>query len=254
MSSRHSPPRIFVAGATGFVGNAVIFALLEAGAHVTALVPHGRALQINRDRKQLRIVEGNAWNLGSLIGRSRNHRAVIHLVGSVKENPERGQSYHHTNVDSLQNITRMAIGDGVPLLVYLSTSHAIWLPGSYKRSKREAEYYLQRSGMRYTILRAPLIYPRGKLQNPLLIMTSIAGGIPLLGRPFSRWAPLPVDVLARGVAEVALAQEWPNQILFRRQLHKLSRQYMTRLLPQNEQPSAASLAEIEDDMPFGWLP
>ncbi len=254
MSARHSPPKIFVAGATGFVGNAVIHALLEAGVQVTALVPHGRSLQISSDRRRLRIVEGDAWNLGSLIGRSRGHRAVIHLVGSLRENPERGQSYHRTNVDSLQNITRMAIGDGVPLLVFLSTAHAIWLPGGYRHSKHEAEQYLQRSGLRYTILRAPLAYPRGRLQNPLLIMTSVAGGVPLLGRPFSRWAPLPVDALARGIAEVALAQEWPDQILYRRQIHRLSRQYMTRLLPESEPAPAADLAEIEDDLPFGWLP
>lgn len=232
----------------------MIYALLEAGAQVTALVPAGRNLQISADHKRLRIVEGDAWNLGSLTGRSRGHRAVIHLVGSLHENPARGQSYHRVNVDSLQNITRMAIGDGVPLLVFLSTSGAIWIPGGYRQSKHEAEDYLVRSGMRHTILRTPLAYPRGRLQNPLLIMTSIASSVPLLGRPFSRWAPLPVDILARGIAEVVLAQEWPNAILYGRHMRQLSRQFMTRLQPQTPQTPTLAQQEAEENLPFGWLP
>lgn len=247
--------RIFVAGATGFVGNAVVYSLLEAGVQVTALVPAGRHLQVGNGNRQLRIVEGDAWNRGSLTGRSRGHSAVIHLVGSLHQNPTRGQSYHHTNVDSLQNITRMAIGDGVPLLVYLSTSGAPWLPSGYTSSKREAEDYLQRSGMRYSIVRAPLVYPRGKLQNPLLIMTSIGGAVPLLGRPLSRWAPLPIDVLARGITEVALSREWANTILYGRQLRQISRTYMTRFAPRLAEPDPlADLEDRDDNAPFGWLP
>lgn len=250
-----STQRVFVAGATGFIGNAIVYSLLEAGAQVTALVPAGRRLQVNGDRKQLRIVEGDAWNRGSLTGRSRGHSTVIHLVGSMRQNPARGQSYHRTNVDSLQNITRMAIGDGVPLLVHLSTSSAPWLPAGYASSKREAEEYLQRSGMRYTIVRAPLVYPRGKLQNPLLIMTSVGGAIPLLGRPLSRWAPLPVDILARGMTEIALSREWPNTILYGRQIRQLSRTYLARFAPQQARPDPlAELEDHDDNAPFGWLP
>jgi uncharacterized protein YbjT (DUF2867 family) len=253
MSPRTPAHRIFVTGATGFIGNAVVYALLEAGAAVTALVPTGRTLQLNTRHERLRLVEGDAWNRGSLIGRSRGHQAVIHLVGSVRQDPGRGLSYHHLNVDTLQNITRMAIGDGVALLVFLSAASAPWLPGGYVASKREAEDYLVRSGLPYTLLRAPLAYPRGKLQNPALIMTSIMGAVPFLGRPLSRWAPLSVDVLARAIAEVALAQEWPNRILYGRQLRQLSRAYLARLAPPKSRP-ATHLEGGDDSPPFGWLP
>lgn len=254
MSSQNRTQRIFVAGATGFVGNAVVYALLEAGASVTALIPPGRTLQINSRHERLRLVEGDVWNRGSLTGRSRGHNAIIHLVGSLKQNASRGQTYHHINVDSLQNITRMAINDGVPLLVYLSTSSAPWLPANYVRSKRESEQYLQRSGVRYTMIRAPLAYPRGKLFNPLLIMVSIAGGVPLLGRPFSRWAPQPVDILAKGIAESAISGAFPNQIIYGRKVRQLSRAYLQRLMPPPPGAASGQDAPEEFEAPFGWLP
>ncbi|GAB4573670.1 MAG: hypothetical protein Kow0077_16790 [Anaerolineae bacterium] len=235
----------------------MIYALLRAGVRVTALIPSGRSLQIDNDHALLRTVEGDAWNRGSLTGRSRGHSAVIHLVGSLRETPSRGQTYHRTNVDSLQNITRMAIEDGVPLLIFLSTSYAPWLPAGYKQSKREAEQYLRRSGIRYTILRAPLVYPRGQLRNPLLILTALVGSIPLLGRPASRWAPLPVDVLARGVAETALRREWPNQVLYGHQLRQLGRDYQQRFQQLQVRPTSPVLSDDEDEddnLPFGWLP
>ncbi len=252
-----SEHRILVIGGTGFTGSAAIDALLEAGAQVTALVPYGKASLVGAaNHPQLRVMEADIWNRGSLRGRGRGHSIAIHLVGSLRQQPERGKTYHYINVDSLQNTARMAIEDGVKLMIFLSAAGAPWLPGEYLHSKREAEYYLQRCGIPWTIVRSPLVYPRGQLLNPLLIMTSIAGGLPVLGWPFARWAPLPVDVLARGLAELALGEPHINRFVYGRQIRQLSRAYLQNRTASrivNRATLDTSLLP-EEEPPFGWLP
>jgi NADH dehydrogenase len=253
MPARLNSRRIFVAGASGFLGASVVYALLEEGAEVTALVPSDAALPV-RPSERVQIVEGDAWNPGSLAGRSRGHGAVIHLVGSLRQQPARGLTYAHLNVTSLRNITRMAIMDGVPHLLFLSAAGSPWLPGGYVDSKREAERYLHRSGIpRWTIIRAPLVYPRGGLGNPLLLLFAGLGAIPLLGRPVARWAPLPVDVAARGIARLALAAPTRDRIVFGRDLRRLNAGFERRLASPPI-PAGGHVQARDDEPPFGWLP
>lgn len=261
------PKRIFVAGATGFIGLSVVYALLAGNAHVTALIPPGASLPLRDSSGRLRLVEADAWNRASLNGRSRGHDAVINLLGAIRQQPARGLSYHHLNVDSLQNVARMVVSDGVPHLIYLSASGAPWLPREYVASKREAEVYLRRSGCVWTIVRAPLAYPRGQLHNPLLILTSLLGGIPLFGRPFERWAPLPVDLMGRGLAQLAISGERHGQILYGHQIRQLARLLpvgprAVRPVPRPQLDPAdpfhvdrvEDTSTPEDEVPFGWLP
>ena len=258
------PKRIFVTGATSFVGLSVVYALLAGQAHVTAMIPPGASLPLRDSSGRLRIVEADAWNRASLNGRSRGHDAVINLLGSMQQHPARGLTYHHLNVDSLQNVARMVVGDGVPHLIYLSTSRAPWLPPAYVTSKREAEHYLRRSGCVWTIVRAPLTYPRGQLHNPLLILASLFGGIPFFGRPFERWAPLPVDLMGRGLAQLALTGEQRGQTIYGHQIRQMARRLPVGPRPQRPAPQPGfDLAQPnpvetdpapEDEVPFGWLP
>ncbi len=253
-----NPQRIFVAGATGFLGTSVVYALLEAGSQVTALMPPGVPLRLGHISDQVRLIEGDAWNRGSLTGRSRGHDTVIHLIGSIRQQPARGLTFHHLNVDSLQNITRMAIGDGVRRLLYISAAWAPWLQPAYINSKREAERYLQRSGINWTVIRAPLVYPRSPASGPVVALTSLLGALPVVGRPFARWSPLPVDVAARGIAQVAINTNTRSHIVFGRELWLKSRLAIKTRAPLQPVVApgtiAASSLNGEEEPPFGWLP
>lgn len=217
-----NPWRIFVTGATGPLGTSVIHALLAAGAEVTALVPYQAYLRLDSAGGRVQLVEGDAWNPGTLVGRSRGHGTVIHLVGSLRQQPERGLTYDYLNLTALRNITRMATQDGVQHFIYLSAAWAPWMPGGYLASKRRAEGYVQRSGIPWTILRAPLVYPRGYLQNPLLLVVGGLGQVPLLGWPVSRWGPLAMDTVGQAVARIALMPGPRGRILYARDLRRLS--------------------------------
>ncbi len=254
MSSSPKTKRILVAGASGFVGLNVVHALLAAGASVTALAPPGAVIPLDNPDGRLRVAEADAWNRPSLSGRGRGHDAAIHLIGSLREQPARGLTYHYLNVDSLQNVARMAVSDGVPLLIFVSTSNAPWLPRGYAASKREAEAYLQRSGCPWTIIRAPLAYPRGQMQNPALLLTALLGAFPLVGRPFERWAPMPVDVLARGIAQIALSASARGETIYGHRLRAEARLLPIQRPTPGGLPRTAGSAPGEQDTPFGWLP
>ncbi|MBN1964031.1 MAG: NAD(P)H-binding protein [Anaerolineae bacterium] len=260
MSESTSRKPVFVAGANGFLGASVVYALLEAGAQVTALIPPGEEPRFTTADGRVRVVTGDAWSLASLKGRSRGHAAVLHLIGSLRQEPSRGLTYAHLNVASLRNIARMAIGDGVPHLIFLSAASAPWLSRAYLASKREAEDYLRRSGVTWTVVRAPLFYPRGRLRNPTLWLLAGLGRVPLLGWPVARYAPLPVDVAARGLARLALDGDTRGQTVYGALLRR--RGFMQRRQaqrqPGGDDPFLPRPADppppLEEEPPFGWLP
>ncbi len=253
--------KVFVTGATGFVGLRVVSALIEAGADVTVLVQPDLQDRLGPLRRHVRMVPGNVWNPASLKGRSRGHGVVIHLVGSMRAQPERGLTFHQLNLAPARNAVSMAVSDGVPYFVLLSAASRP--PGvsiEYLRSKREAEEYLRNSGLRWAIVRAPVLFEREQYGGQFFALLSWVGALPLLRVFFGRRAPLPVDIVARGIAQAALQDELPrNQTLFAGDLRRLGR--VKREGPQKRGPlyrtqrgNPSPVDLPDDDIPFGWLP
>jgi uncharacterized protein YbjT (DUF2867 family) len=251
-----NPRRVFVAGGTGFLGYRVVRALLDEGAEVTVLVRPDAEEKLGALRGQVRWIHGDAWNPASLRGRSRGHAVVLHLIGGVKPDPARGLTFRHLNTLSAHNVTQMAVNDGVPHLILLSASAApIGVSGEYIESKREAERHLQKSGLAWTIIRAPLLYVPGGERNPLYQVFTALSLIPLLGLPFTARAPLAVDTAARGIASLAMsADSFQTRLIGPRQLRRFGRASERKRIPE----PISFVPEIGDqdidEPPFGWLP
>jgi nucleoside-diphosphate-sugar epimerase len=95
------------------------------------------------------------WNPASLRGRARSHHAVVHLIGGTRPDPARGLTFRHLNFVSARNVAEIAVRDAVPHFVLLSASAApLGVSGEYIDSKREAEDYLKKTGLTWTIIRA----------------------------------------------------------------------------------------------------
>lgn len=244
--------KVFVTGGTSFVGLRVLASLIEAGAEVTALVRPDHEDRLGALRRQVRIEPGDVWNPASLKGRSRGHGVVVHLVGSIRAQPERGLTFQQLNLVSARNAMAMAVSDGVPYFVLLSAvARPPGVPKEYLRSKREAEEYLRASGLRGTVVRAPLLYDPGQPTAALFAVLSVFGRLPVLGRR----APLAVDTAARGIARVALQEELPrDQVIYAGHLRRLGRVKRERRQRLSDLARGASADETEDEVPFGWLP
>lgn len=270
--------RVLVTGGGTFLGDNIAAALLAEGAEVTLLVRPGAEDRIGGLKHRVRWATADPWDPASLRGRARHHTCVVNTIGSLTDDPAQGLTFHRLNFVSARNIANMVISDGVPHLVYLSSARAPWLSRPYTAAKREAEHYLARVGVKSTIIRAPLVYPRG-LPRPLFyeFMTLFGKIPPLSWLGMQRIAPLPVDVLARAVARIALMPRPEREIYFAPHLRRLNsrdelrgraRLPMPAAPPDKAPPTTAHsdtrprrpadaarrLPTPDDETPFGWRP
>ena len=253
---------ILVTGGGTFLGISIAAALLAEGAAVSLLVRPGAEDRLGLLAQQTRWSTADVWNPASLRGKARNHAAVIHTVGSLNANPAQGLSYHRLNFLSARNVANMCVSDGVGQMILISAAQAPWTSRAYIRSKRAAESYLRRVGLRTSVIRAPLVYARGSPRPLFYRLMTLLGGIPPLSRLFfGRIAPMPIDLLARGVARIALASDHPKSIYYSRDLRQRSQDNASRQFsdaavhhPPPESTPASPFKALDEDLPFGWTP
>lgn len=191
-----STQRIFVTGASGFVGRALIPALVAEGFEVHAssrsrdAVPHA-ARTIRAD-----LLEGDLS--GYLLGVD----AIVHLAGRahvMRESKSHSEAvYMRQNCELTRRLAESANRAGVRHLVFASsikvvgeatqshpfTEETPCAPADdYGRSKLAAERALSEiasdSGLNVTILRPPLMYGAGVKGNLLRLMRLLDKGVPL---------------------------------------------------------------------------
>jgi uncharacterized protein YbjT (DUF2867 family) len=257
-------PRILVTGGETFLGVNIASALLAEGAEVTLLVRQGRERMLGVLADRVRWHGADVWDPASLRGRARGHAWVINTVGSMTAEPSSGLTHHRLNVVSARNVANMCISDGVSNMLLFSVVGAPWINRQYIRAKREAETYLARVGLNGVIVRAPLIYVRGE-PRPLFyrLASALIGSPPLSWLGLGQWAPLPLDVLARGVARLVLRgpKRRINYALDLRRLNTRDELRGVAVVPpqvtqglQITPESALPFDSVDDNVPFGWTP
>ena len=246
---------ILVTGGGGFLAEHIAAALLANGASVELLIQPGSEDSPGALEGRVRWSRADVWSPGSLRGKARGYSCVIHAMGSLIEDKASGASFARLNLASARNVANMCIGDGVPKLVFISAARAPWHRRAYIQSKRAAENYLLRSGLRAVIVRSPLLYTRGQ-GRPLFfrLMTGLGRLPPLTWLGPGNAAPMAVDEFALGVAQLALTSERDNTIAHARDLRRLARESAAQADGPSPIPDASQLDEPDEDLPFGWTP
>ncbi len=253
---------ILVTGGGSFLGDNIASALLAAGASVSLLAHPAAEDKLGPLAQTTRWSLADVWQPASLRGKARFHSVVIHTVGSLRADPSRGLTHEWLNAVSARNVADMCVRDGVERIILLSSASAPWVSRSYIRSKRQAEAYLKRLGLSSAIIRAPLLYAPGSARPLFYRLLSLLGAVPLLSWRFlGRAAPMPIDVFARGVAMVALAEEALPPVLYASDLRRrakiaatpgISRSLDDFLPASNE--DASPFDSLEENLPFAWSP
>ncbi len=259
---RNQSPRVLVTGGGTFLGDNIASALLAEGAEVTLLVREGVEDRLGPLRQRVRWFVADVWDPSSLRGRARGHQVVIHTVGSMVAEPTKGLTHHRLNFVSARNVTNMCVSDGVPFMILLSSPRAPWVSRSYIMSKREAEAYLRRVGMRSAVIRAPLTYVRGRSRPLFYRLMTLLGSIPVISwLGFGRIAPMPIDILARAVARIALQEaERPKRLYFAGDLRRRNTaderrgRGAFRPYPLGTPSTQHPIELLGEDTPFGWMP
>lgn len=181
-----SAPRVFVTGATGMIGRAVVTRLQAGGAEVIAAGRRGTEAE---------------WRLGMPLGSAlKDVDVVVHLAARVHgHGRDRADSaaFNATNVDATVQLAEEAQARGVRRFVFMSSIGVLGTTTSrplreddpycplsaYTRSKRLAEERLaeiqQLGSLEVVILRPPAVIGAGMKGNPNRLLGAIRRGLPL---------------------------------------------------------------------------
>jgi uncharacterized protein YbjT (DUF2867 family) len=192
--------RIFVTGATGFVGRAVVPALQAHGYAVRCLVRRGSELDL-RGMEAIERVEGDVLSPAALERDMAGCDTVVHLVGIIREKPATLSTFERIHVQGTVNVLEAAAGAGVRRYLHMSALGT--RPGArsrYHQSKWAAEEAVRASPIPWTIFRPSVIYGRGDQFVTMLAGLVRSPVVPVIGSGQQRLQPVPVEHVAEGFA------------------------------------------------------
>lgn len=210
IANNRAPMRILVTGADGFVGGHLARLLAQAGHHVFSSV-YARAARAGEVRVDLSQPD-------QLRALPAQIDAVVHAAGNV--DPRKSMRVMSTaNVLATQHLSRWAHDRGCRHFVHLSSvavygpltlgeqrsehtprlGRVLGLP--YMRTKAQAEYIVEQSGLPYTLLRLPAVLGAGDTVVSRGFIDALArGGMPMI--PGASMRPRVSLVFAAGVADI----------------------------------------------------
>ena len=192
---------VFVTGATGFVGHAVLQRLCALGHVVRCLVRRGSERDL-RGLGAIARIEGDVLTRRGLEEGIVGCDAVIHLVGIIREHRAAGVTFEGVHVEGTRNVLEAAKAAGVQRYLHMSALGTRRGAASrYHQTKWAAEEAVRASGLGWTIFRPSIIYGRGDgLVTMLASMVRRLPVVPVIGSGDQRLQPIPVEQVAAGFA------------------------------------------------------
>lgn len=230
---------IFVTGAGGFVGTAIVDELLRRNREVVAL-SHARRL----DRPGVREVRADILDRMILTDAMRGCGAVIHLIGIIAERPGKQVTFERMHVEATRAVIEAAANAGLTRYLHMSALGSRPNAASeYHKTKWRAEKCVRASRLAWTIFRPSLIHgPHGEFMTmearwargkraPFLFMPYFGKG--LLGTSGSgKLQPVYVNDVARAFVDalentITIDEEYalcgPEQMTWAEMHHRASK-------------------------------
>jgi uncharacterized protein YbjT (DUF2867 family) len=208
--------KIFLAGASGYVGERVLDDLLAAGHEVTALVHSERSREeIARADPNVKAVKGDVTSADDMLRAvPSGTQAVIYLPGLLRESPTHDRSsaskpitFRAVHVEGVRNVLAAAKAAGARRWVQMSALGARQNGATeYYRTKWEAEELVRASGLGWTILRPSLIFDdRPRRQHNFVAEVAnaihLAPFVPILGSGKFLLQPVSVDDVSQTIIQ-----------------------------------------------------
>ncbi|MFI5209250.1 MAG: NAD-dependent epimerase/dehydratase family protein [Gemmatimonadales bacterium] len=211
--------KALVTGATGFVGSHLVDHLVARGDEVTAMVRSpGKAARVLPST--VRLVEGDLHSLAALAAAAGGQDVVYHVAGMIAARSE--AEFLHANRDGTMHVVDAIRAAGRRARLVLVSSMAAggparrgeWLTGSetprpvtsYGRSKLAGEEVVRASGLRWSIVRPPLVYGPRDLEVLKVFQLSRLPVTPVFGDGLQELSVIHVADLARALVAAALAE------------------------------------------------
>jgi uncharacterized protein YbjT (DUF2867 family) len=161
-----TPRRVFVAGATGYLGRAAIPLLLERGHAVRALARPGSEGRVPRGAEP---VTGEALVRQSFESQIAPSDTYLQLVGVAHPSPSKAELFRTVDLASAKASAEAARNAGVAHFVYVSVAHPAPAMRAYWEARADAEAFIEGRGLNATILRPWYVLGPGHLWPYLLL-------------------------------------------------------------------------------------
>jgi len=215
--------RIFITGATGFLGHELLEALRDRKHEMTALVRSAqRAAGLPPG---VRTVQGSVENPESYRGALKGHEALVHVAALVKMWSRDRRDFDRVNVEGTATLLRAASEAGVKKLVYASSFIALGpsngaplseddprrtpeFHNDYERTKFLADQAARRliaQGLPLYVLYPGVIYGPGNLTDGNLVAKNIIpflNGTMPFGMAIRAWSYAFVQDVVQGFVKV----------------------------------------------------
>jgi uncharacterized protein YbjT (DUF2867 family) len=196
--------RVFLTGATGFVGTHLRRAFHEAGIEVIGLTRRPTADLSDQ------WVQGDITDTALLADGMVGSDVVINIVGIIAE--AESQSFTQVHLAGTEAVLAAMRQTGVSRLLHMSALGASQKGGTeYFRTKWQAEELVRASGIAYTIFRPSLIFgPGDGFLNTLAAQIRLWPIIPIIGTGDYCFAPISVHAVCAAFMQ-ALQLNGPTQ-------------------------------------------
>lgn len=208
---------ILVAGGTGFIGSAIVRALITRGEQVTVMSHQTKGVVDRFPGLNVGVRQGDARDAESLTRAVAGMQTVVSCMQFPNFPVEkRSEGYTFDEVDARGNerLVQAAKAAGVRNYVYLSGSGAA--PDAAKhwfRAKWQAEQAIQKSGLRYSIFRPSWVYgPADKSLNRFVTFAKLLPVVPVIGDGNQRMQPVFVDDVVRCAVGSLSNEKAANQV------------------------------------------
>lgn len=142
--------RVFITGGTGYIGTALIPALLERGHQVRVLVRPGSKARMPA---KCEVVSGNALDAKSYRKLIRPADTFIHLVGVPHPSPAKAAEFRAIDLVSAREAISACADLGMRHFIYLSVAHPAPMMKEFIAVRAECEKMIQERHLNSTILR-----------------------------------------------------------------------------------------------------
>lgn len=195
---------VFITGATGYLGGALVPSLLARDHRVLALARPGSEGRVPAGAE---TVPGDALDAATYGARIPAHATFVHLVGVAHPSPKKAREFREVDLASLKAALAAAVPARVSHFVYLSVAHPAPVMASYWEARAEGEAFLAATGLPATVLRPWYVLGPGHLWPYALVpFYALAELIPAARAGARR---LGLVTRAQMVRALAVAVEYP---------------------------------------------
>lgn len=210
--------RVFIGGATGAVGRALVQRGVAAGLDV---VPHVRPRSVSKHTAPPEPAVFELSDPDALDRALDGCTAIVSSIGSMRRRFKQGDTYQSSDINAQEALAEAAERVGIPRIVLVSAWGVEWVPGSYYQAKRSAEAAFREAGPAWTIVRPSALNGSGRRAPPGGSAMDALGRLPGLRGVMDDSRPIPVEVVAEAVVQVLLRGVCLDSVLTGRHLWRL---------------------------------